>query len=180
MLLASPGFSLGSVLHTASITYGYASSDGNGYRAVLYNLLANDGNVVNMVGSQKGGNFQDPDNEGYPGLVISQVNDHEQTDMPTYRPNIATILVGTNDALQNIDPAGAPDRLHKLIDDVLNWPWLTMVVVATLPPNANANANALIDQYNAAIPGVRKGIHGPRPLGDYGRHPFDGRCDGPC
>jgi lysophospholipase L1-like esterase len=119
----------------------------------LFNLLNGDGNVVNMVGSQKGGTFSDPDNEGYPGYIIDQVIEKGQAAMPIQRPNIVTILVGTNDMVQNIAD-GAPDRLGTLIDDILDWEWLTLVVVSTLPPNSNADTNARIDTYNAAMPAV--------------------------
>lgn len=106
-----------------------------------------------MVGSQQGGDFSDPDNEGYPGYIISEVIDKGQAAMPVQRPNIVTILVGTNDMTQNIAD-GAPDRLGTLIDDILDWDWLTLVVVSTLPPNGDADSNARVDTYNAAIPGV--------------------------
>jgi lysophospholipase L1-like esterase len=138
----------------ASITNGVGSSRGNGYRDDLYNYIANDGNVVNMVGRQKAGDFHDPDNEGYPGAVLSEVNAKGQEAMPIMRPNIVTILAGTNDMTRDLDVAGAPDRMWKIIDNVLNWEWLTMVVVATLPPNADPAGNARIDQFNAALPGV--------------------------
>ncbi|KAJ7637842.1 FG-GAP repeat domain-containing protein [Mycena rosella] len=138
----------------ASITFGVGSSHGNGYRDDLYNLLAADGNTVNMVGSQKGGDFFDPDNEGYPGFIITQVDAKGTAAMPVQRPNIVTLLVGTNDMLQNVDPVGAPDRLATVIQTVLDAPPLTLVVVSTLPPNANAAANARVTTYNAAIPGV--------------------------
>ncbi|KZW03826.1 FG-GAP repeat domain-containing protein [Exidia glandulosa HHB12029] len=140
----------------ASITNGVGSSHGNGYRATLYNLLANDGHVVNMVGSQKAGDFQDPDNEGYPGAILSEIHDKGQAAMPNQRANIVTLLAGTNDMVFKNDTAGAPDRLGWIIEDILDWPWQTMVVVSTLPPNGNPDANALIDQYNAAIPDVVK------------------------
>ncbi|KAF7339106.1 FG-GAP repeat domain-containing protein [Mycena venus] len=109
-----------------SITFGVGSTDGNGYRAALYNLLATDGNTVNMVGSQKGGNFKDPDNEGYPGFIISQ----------------------------NVDVGNAPARLTTLIQDVLDAPTLTLVVLSTLPPNGDAATNTRINAYNAALPAV--------------------------
>lgn len=54
------------------------------------------------------------------------------------------------------DLSGAPDRLGWIIEDTLDWPWDTLVVVSSLPPNANPEANALIDVYNAAIPDVVK------------------------
>ncbi|KAJ7661664.1 lipolytic enzyme [Mycena rosella] len=138
----------------ASITFGVGSTDGNGYRGDLYTLLANDGNVVNMVGSQKGGDFIDPDNEGYPGFIITQVNDKGIAAMPVQRPNIVTLLVGTNDMTGNVDPAGAPARLATVIQNVLDAPPLTLVVVSTLPPNADSASNVRVDAYNAAIPGV--------------------------
>ncbi|KAJ7058764.1 lipolytic enzyme [Mycena amicta] len=138
----------------ASITFGVGSTDGNGYRGALYNLLAADGNTVDMVGSQQGGTMADPWNEGYPGYVISQVNTQANLAMPIQRASVVTLLVGTNDALQNLDPANAPARLTTLIQNVLDAPPLTLVIVSTLPPNGNAAANALINTYNAALPGV--------------------------
>lgn len=108
-----------------------------------------------MVGTHRGGDFHDADNEGWPGFVITQVNDKAQVSMPRNRPNIVTLLVGTNDMVQNI-AAGAPARLGKLIDDVLAWPTLTLVVVSTLPPNGNAAVNDRVKAYNAAIPAVVK------------------------
>ncbi|KAJ7133686.1 lipolytic enzyme [Mycena crocata] len=140
----------------ASQTFGVGSTDGNGYRAALYNLLANDGNTVNMVGTQRNGNFKDPDNEGWSGFVISEVDDKGQISMPLNRPNIATVLVGTNDMTRNLDVANAPARLGKLIDDILAWPTQTLVVVSKLPPNADTASNVRIDAYNAAMAGVVK------------------------
>ncbi|KAJ6583493.1 lipolytic enzyme [Mycena vulgaris] len=142
----------------ASITFGVGSTDGNGYRADLYNLLAADGNTVNMVGSQKSGDFIDPDNEGYPGFIITQVDTKGVAAMPVQRPNIVTLLVGTNDMLQNVDPAGAPARLATVIQHVLDAPSLTLVVLSTLPPNSNAAANERITAYNAAMAGVVQGF----------------------
>ncbi|KAF8177364.1 lipolytic enzyme [Mycena galopus ATCC 62051] len=138
----------------ASITFGVGSTDGNGYRATLYDLLAADGNTVDMVGSQLGGTMPDPWNEGYPGYIITQVNTQANLAMPLQNPNVVTLLVGTNDAIDNVDPANAPARLTTLIENVLDAPPLTLVIVSTLPPNANAAANALINTYNAALPGV--------------------------
>ena len=43
----------------ASITYGYMSSDGNGYRKALRDRLRFDGWNVNMVGSRSGGTMND-------------------------------------------------------------------------------------------------------------------------
>ncbi|KAF5335722.1 hypothetical protein D9611_009621 [Ephemerocybe angulata] len=141
----------------ASITYGVGSSDWNGYRAKLYLALQKDGNTVNMVGNNPSvnGTFKtDPDTEGWPGYIIDQVADKMRQSMPKNRPNIATILVGTNDMTGNIDVANAPKRLGKLIDDLLAFPPLTLVIVSSLPPNRNPDFDKRIKAYNAALPAV--------------------------
>lgn len=43
----------------ASITYGYKSTDGNGYRKDLRDKLRKAGYPVNMVGSRKSGTMKD-------------------------------------------------------------------------------------------------------------------------
>ena len=53
-----------------SVTWGYGSTDGNGYRKVLHDLLAQQGYVVDFVGTQKSGNMADAENEGFPGATI--------------------------------------------------------------------------------------------------------------
>lgn len=132
------------------------SSQGNGYRDDLYNLLERDGNVVNMVGNHPAtkSTFKDKDTEGWPGFLISEVDAKMRASMPRNRPNIATILVGTNDMIRSIDLAGAPARLGKLIDGVLDFPPLTLVVVSSLPPHKDTAVNNRITAFNRAIPGV--------------------------
>ncbi|KAF7326060.1 Lipolytic enzyme [Mycena kentingensis (nom. inval.)] len=138
----------------ASITLGGASKDGNGYRETLYKLLAADGNVVQMVGSQVNGTMESPWSEGYPGLVIDQVRNKSAAAMSVQNPNIVTLLVGTNDMTENNDVANAPARLTALIQSVLDAPPLTLVVVSSLPPTADPAANARVKTFNAAIPGI--------------------------
>lgn len=50
-----------------SITWGFASPDGNGYRLRLFNDLS--GDDVVMAGTQHNGNMQDYWNEGYVNRV---------------------------------------------------------------------------------------------------------------
>ena len=98
--------------------------------------------------------FKDKDTEGWPGFIIDQVLEKMRISMPRNRPNIVTLLVGTNDMTGNVDPAGAPARLGRIIDEVLDFPPLTLVVVSSLPANSNPVADGRINAYNAAIPGV--------------------------
>lgn len=110
---------------------------------------------MNMVGSRRAGDFVDNDNEGWSGATINEVDAKGQQSLPQFKPNIATVLVGTNDMLRGND-AAAPEDLGRLIDHILDWPWLTAVIVSTLPPTADQNANSKVNAYNAAMPDVVK------------------------
>ncbi|CAH0025809.1 unnamed protein product [Clonostachys rhizophaga] len=133
----------------ASITFGVGSSQGNGYREFLRESLQGAGYKVTYVGSQHNGPMTNNDNEGFPGLRISQVlNDHAKTDVPTHKPNLYTINVGTNDAVQNfkIDEAG------KRMDELLDFLWTATpdanVVLSTLVRNKDANTDARVVKIN--------------------------------
>jgi lysophospholipase L1-like esterase len=78
----------------ASITYGYGSSDGNGYRYSLRGKLIADGNAVNMVGSISAGNMSDNQVEAWPGYRISQVAAKAK---PSFKdmPNVVLIFLGS-------------------------------------------------------------------------------------
>lgn len=98
--------------------------------------------------------FHDKDTEGWPGAIIDEVAAKMRISMPRNRPNIATILCGTNDMSRNIDVGNAPRRMGRLIDDLLNFPPLTLVVLSSLPPHRDATINASIRAFNAALPAV--------------------------
>lgn len=79
----------------ASITYGINSSDGNGYREDLEDLLA--GNPVNFIGTQHSGTMADNAMEGYPGKRIGQVQGIVMgNDILSHKPNVILINLGTN------------------------------------------------------------------------------------
>ncbi|KAK7002217.1 SGNH hydrolase-type esterase domain-containing protein [Favolaschia claudopus] len=105
-----------------------------------------------MVGSQKGGNMSDPDNEGYNGLIITEIDAKGNIAMPIYQPNIVAIVAGTNDMKRDVDVADAPNRLKNLIQDVLDASSETVVVVSTLHPNADPPSEERILAFNAALP----------------------------
>ena len=78
----------------ASITYGYESSDGNGYRYGLRGALVNDGNVVNMIGSLNGGTMHNNNVEGWVGFRIAEVAQKAEISLPLM-PNVVIIHVGS-------------------------------------------------------------------------------------
>ncbi|GAA2348979.1 hypothetical protein [Dactylosporangium salmoneum] len=73
----------------ASITWGTASSTGNGYREELRRHLVDDAGVaVDFVGSQRSGTMADPDNEGHPGYRIDQVAAGADQWLAAARPDV--------------------------------------------------------------------------------------------
>ncbi len=139
-----------------SITAGEYSSTGNGYRRVLYDELAAQGNTTeDFVGSLTGRNHMcDPDNEGHSGFTIA--NDAALTNQALghYRPNVVTVMLGTNDMNQNLDAGNAPARLGSLIDQIVSAEPEAAVLVASIVPSTDPAIEARITAYNAALPAV--------------------------
>lgn len=137
-----------------SITAGFQSSTGNGYRAALYNDLIGQGNQTDFVGSVRDGTTFDPDHEGHSGYRIDQVAGLLNGVLANYQPNIVTLHVGTNDLGQNYQVSTAPNRLASMIDQILaDVPGVT-VVVAQLIPSGNSGTQSLINTYNNQIPDI--------------------------
>lgn len=78
----------------ASITFGYSSSDGNGYRYALRKKLVEDGNIVNMVGTLSSGTMADNQVSGFIGLRIAEVAAKAEASFP-FLPNVVCIHVGS-------------------------------------------------------------------------------------
>ncbi|EAQ87690.1 hypothetical protein CHGG_04309 [Chaetomium globosum CBS 148.51] len=136
----------------ASITYGTASSDGNGYRAALRNhLVSGPGNKVNMVGTRQSGSMRDRDVEGWPGFRIAEVRAKAMAPgcVPHYRPNVVLVNAGTNDATQNFSVDGAGARMEGLVRDLWAASPRAVVVLSTLLVNKNAEAERNVRVINA-------------------------------
>ena len=138
-----------------SITFGYLSPDGNGYRLRLQQDLA--GSNLTFIGSVQSGNMTNNQNEGHPGANISEIQQYAGNSLPQ-KPNIVLIHAGTND--MNNDPPEepydtAPDRLGSLIDTVVAGASPNaLVLVAQIIHAGNASTDARITTFNDAIPGV--------------------------
>ncbi|KAK5000912.1 hypothetical protein LTR66_000329 [Elasticomyces elasticus] len=140
-----------------SITFGYRSSDGNGYRLDLLNHLTNSGSQVTYIGSvTDGGNMANKANEGHVGYTISQI---AAATVNTLRqePNVVLLHAGTND--MNLDPPpdpydAAPQRLASLIDEVLCTCPNTTLIVAQIISSTNGGTSGRVPVYNTAIPGI--------------------------
>ncbi|KAK2739078.1 hypothetical protein FQN55_009611 [Onygenales sp. PD_40] len=135
-----------------SITYGQGSSDGNGYRLPLYNLLSG-GNKVEYIGREKRGSMSNNQHEGHKGFPIGPVGNTGKPDYAEH-PNIVLLLAGTNDVVFKINLKDAPNVLGRVVDDILTACPDAVVLVATLTPMLDANREARKATFNAALPAV--------------------------
>lgn len=145
----------------ASITYGYGSSDGNGYRGVLQDLLTRQGGMrVDFVGSRRSGTLADPEHEGHPGWRIDQIAARAEGWAATYRPDIVVVHLGTNDMIQDHRTATAPERLVALADRLVATGPGRTVYVSSLVASSDPVIDARIDAFNARLPGLLAGHPG--------------------
>ena len=96
-----------------SITWGVGSSTGDSYRGDLGNDLSAEGHPLDFVGTQRNGTLSDPDNEGHSGWRIDQIAGIADSVLASYRPNVITLEIGTNDLNQNYQIPTATDRLTR-------------------------------------------------------------------
>jgi len=136
-----------------SITYGIGSTSRAGYRQDLYNLLTAAGAKVDYIGSLKAGNFEKPQNEGWSGYTIAQINQMADRSIGS-KPNVILLLAGGNDILWAGNKPTAPDRLATLIDKLVSKAPDAVILVATMTPLARVGND--IDVYNQAIPPLVK------------------------
>ncbi|KAI2466660.1 carbohydrate esterase family 3 protein [Annulohypoxylon bovei var. microspora] len=133
----------------ASITYGFGSTDANGYREDLRAQLETDGNKVNMVGSNPSGKMEDNDTEGWKGYTIDQVHGKADASVPKDKPNLILINVGTNDAVLNKDLPNAGKRMTNLLNDLYKDSPRATVILSTLLVNGKASVQSRVLDINA-------------------------------
>ena len=137
-----------------SITAGYDSSTGNGYRQDLATELASQIGYLDYVGSQYDGPMSDPDNEGHFGARIDQIAAITNASLSSYKPNIVLLLAGINDLGQNYQVSTAPNRLASLIDQINSAEPEATVLVATLIVNGDPTIESEVQTFNAALPNI--------------------------
>ncbi|TID06709.1 putative endoglucanase X [Colletotrichum higginsianum] len=141
-----------------SITVGFLSSDGNGYRLKLdENLSAND---VVFAGDVTGGTMADGYYAAWSGRTIKYIADNVGPSLEQ-RPNIILLHAGTNDMNPNPDvsqegndPAGAAGRLGCLIDQMMAACPDAAILVAQIVNTCDANQRPGTEEYQRLIPGV--------------------------
>lgn len=150
-----------------SITQGFNVA--GGYRAPLYKLATAANRNITFVGSRDDYAVANvPKNhEGHGGYTIEGNNGISQfvgTSIPNYKPDIITLMIGTNDINGNNNVADAPNRLGKLLDAIFMRDANILVVLAQMVPTGSDGTNNAVKTYNAAMPNlvstrVAKGQH---------------------
>jgi lysophospholipase L1-like esterase len=181
----------------SSTTYGQGSTHGNGYKAVAdkgFSELIDPGSGsgggtphVDWVGSIRVGTMADREVEGWRGYILQDITAKARCAVRAYQPNLVTLIAGGNDMLRPVDPAGAPDRLRSLIEQIDQLSPGVVVLVAGMQPFRDTAANRLGKEFTAKIPGVvaqlrQRGIKvvyadttglQPSEIGADGIHPTD-------
>ncbi|KAL8819440.1 MAG: hypothetical protein Q9223_002123 [Gallowayella weberi] len=88
---------------------------------------------------------------------IDKIEDKSSLSVAYFRPNIILVHAGTNDMNLNppVDPDHAPDRLGKLIDNLISFGTPdSLILVAQIIGASNGQTNSLIQKYNEAVPAV--------------------------
>jgi lysophospholipase L1-like esterase len=143
-------------IKTSSITWGAHSTDGNGYRGRLHDLLTARGNKVDFVGGTSTGTMADNDHEGHRGFEIDAIRQASTVGIYT-APNIALVHAGANDMKYIQDEtelANTPERLGNLIDDILKYSPDALVLVCQIIPASPVNylnTATRIPDFNTAV-----------------------------
>ncbi|WP_369242181.1 ricin-type beta-trefoil lectin domain protein [Streptomyces sp. R21] len=137
-----------------SITWGVGSSTGNGYRGPLWDMLATDGHPLDFVGTLRGGSMSDPDNQGHQGYRIHQIAELADASLTRYRPNVVTLMIGTNDLAGSYQVSTAADRLKSLVNQITADVPDATVLVASLVVSTSGSEEQYRAAYNQAIPQI--------------------------
>ncbi|KAF2435179.1 SGNH hydrolase [Tothia fuscella] len=133
-----------------SLTYGFASSDNNGYRRIFYDL-GSQGGKIEMIGSHKGlGVMEQNSNEGWNAYTIAQITEKATKSLPK-NPNIILLLAGTNDIGSDNDAVAAPARMAALLAKIAETTPNAAVLLSTIPPSADPTRQLRNDAYNAQL-----------------------------
>jgi len=149
-----------------SITDGFGTE--GAYRVELFRLAHQAGKNITFVGSQSNGPAKvdgvdfPPKHEGHSGFTIyptpsrSGISPFVDSSIPQFNPHIVTLMIGTNDAIDDYQMANAPKRLGMLIDSIFVKLPNALIVVAQPIPSQDDALNTRLQTYNASIPAIVK------------------------
>jgi lysophospholipase L1-like esterase len=146
-----------------------------GYRKPLYQMLKDNGYSVTFVGKEDNGEpandtgfsagMENPNHEGYGsariGMLLNGGTMEKHTALPiktslaNNNPDVALILLGTNDIFGITPTDSMRQTMEKLLNAVFEQNPNTTVVLASIPPISKIEArNADVNVYNAVLPEI--------------------------
>ena len=127
--------------------------------------------VGTQFGADPAGGFRDGEHEGHPGYTIAGVEGllrgPSKDALARFRPDIITVLLGTNDIGQG-QLAGADTRLRSLVELLLHSDPRSRIIVGTIPPilpfafSGYGDHGADVPVYNRAVYPSRRWIRADR------------------
>lgn len=137
-----------------SITYGTSDPTLSGYRIPLQGFMARAGVRYDFVGSQRSGRCCDRDSEGHPGWNSRLLREHIKGWLVATPPDIVLLHIGTNDAAQGVTPQAYAANLTAILGHIRYHRPAAHVFVAKIIGTLMFAHSALVDRYNALIPGI--------------------------
>ncbi|KAI1420643.1 SGNH hydrolase-type esterase domain-containing protein [Xylaria sp. FL1777] len=135
----------------ASITRGEVSTGDRGYRKLIRDTLISWGKVVNCVGFNRFGDWDDNDVEGYSANRIRTTTKHAAQAIPVLQPNLILAQVGTSDCFQNDDTENIGPRMRLLVDTMFKADPQVTVILSTLVTTPNPKYEPCILSANTQI-----------------------------
>ncbi len=138
-----------------SITSGFNSSPGWGYRGPLWNKFHERGLSIDYVGQYRDGpsSFLDPDHQGGLGQTTDGQIGLAPDLMKRYKPDVVLLMTGSNDISETGDsPAQLRSEMRQLLDTIAANRPNAKIFVSTLTPLASDQPGSdLIPAANRAI-----------------------------
>ncbi|KAF2860094.1 carbohydrate esterase family 3 protein [Piedraia hortae CBS 480.64] len=142
----------------ASIVWGQDSTDGNGFRLKLREMLEDHGNKVEYVGTVSHGNMTNNLCEAYPGHTISQVDRLALAgDAFDFKPNVILLHLGTNDCMRKAHENStiAADHYGTLLENLQEKAPQAVVFASNLIHNdLSVHAGNCILHFNDQVPDI--------------------------
>ncbi len=163
LLLSAPASSAAPVKIMAmgdSITRGWGSSDGGGYRNLLRNRLTAAGWDVDLVGRVSSGVFPDNQHDAWDGIKLLRLAQESAPFGAVYDPHVTLLMMGTNDIWTGTGPDApqhAPANLNTLIGRIFQFNPDTQLYVSSIlrmHQGGSPTEDPLVNGYNAQIPGI--------------------------
>ncbi|KAK5127598.1 hypothetical protein LTR85_006938 [Meristemomyces frigidus] len=141
----------------ASIVWGQDSTDGDGFRLLLRDMLEANGNNVSYVGTRFHGNMTNNACEAYPGDTIDEVQSRANSSGAwEYVPNVVLVHLGTNDceAPAHENSSIAADKFVSFLQNIKSHNADALVVASDLIRNLNHDVDECIVHFNSHLPRI--------------------------